>query len=466
MKIVPKYPYSDGADAVALCETVNFVLDQWQCDVLDTWLARNKYDRFANQSCGLAVPRQNGKNAIIEAFEIYTMITQGAKILHTAHEVKTARKAFLRLKSFFDETSPYPEFRELVKEIRKTNGQECIALKTGGLVEYSARTRGAHRGDSMNTVIFDEAQELGDEQMEAMLPALSASDPSKRLIIYTGTPPGPTARADVFLRVRDSILSGKKKHATWHEWGATEIGDITDKKRWYECNPALGVRITEEAIDEELHTMSVDGFARERLGYFAPERSATTKIDITTWAKAGIEEPRLLDGKLAYGVKFAPDASETSLCACRYDDGEAHVELIAKSDGVLVDWLVDYLNDEDKISKTASIAIDGRRGADNLLNRLMGVYPRQALMSPGTKGVIEAASMFDAALKEGHLTHLKSEKQAPLDESALKATERQIGRDGGWSYGGENSSAIEAATLAYWAARTTRREPDGGCMIF
>ncbi len=33
MKIVPDYPYSDGADAVAFCETVNFNLDS-DCEVL------------------------------------------------------------------------------------------------------------------------------------------------------------------------------------------------------------------------------------------------------------------------------------------------------------------------------------------------------------------------------------------------------------------------------------------------
>jgi len=68
--------------------------------VLDDWLAE-KSGRWASLTCGLSLPRQNGKNALIEVRELFGMVGRGEKFLHTAHEVKTARKAFKRLQHFF-----------------------------------------------------------------------------------------------------------------------------------------------------------------------------------------------------------------------------------------------------------------------------------------------------------------------------------------------------------------------------
>jgi hypothetical protein len=107
--------------------------DVWQAQVLEDWLARSgRGGKFASLTCGLAVPRQNGKNAILEMRELFGMVQLGEKFLHTAHEVKTARKAFLRLASFFENTRKWPEMADLVKDIRRTNGQEAIVnMRTG-----------------------------------------------------------------------------------------------------------------------------------------------------------------------------------------------------------------------------------------------------------------------------------------------------------------------------------------------
>lgn len=49
------------------------------------------------------------------------------------------------------------------------------------------------------------------------------------------------------------------------------------------------------------------------------------------------------------------------------------------------------------------------------------------------------------------------EKQAALRESAVTATKRPLG--GGWAFGGENATPIEAAALALWGAKTSKRDP-------
>ena len=115
----------------------------------------------------------------------------GEKFLHTAHEVKTARKAFLRIASFFENARQYPELVALVKEIRKTNGQEAIVLSNGGSCEFIARSKGSGRGFTVDVLVCDEAQDLTDEELAALLPTISAAPLGNPQVIFTGTPPDP-----------------------------------------------------------------------------------------------------------------------------------------------------------------------------------------------------------------------------------------------------------------------------------
>ena len=48
-------------------------------------------------------------------------------------------------------------------------------------------------------------------------------------------------------------------------------------------------------------------------------------------------------------------------------------------------------------------------------------------------------------------------EQKALDDSAKTSVKRPIG--GGWGFGGDNSIPIEAACLAYWGAKTSKRDP-------
>lgn len=185
--------------------------DPWQQTVLDDWLAYDDDGTYAHDTCGLAVPRQNGKNGVLEVRELYGAAVEGEKILHTAHEVKTARKAFLRLCSFFENESEYPEMAEIVKAIRKTNGQEAIELTNGGSIEFSARSKGAARGFTVDVVVCDEAQELTDDQLEALMPTSSAGPLQNSQLILLGTPPGPTTNGDVFPRTRRNALSERAR---------------------------------------------------------------------------------------------------------------------------------------------------------------------------------------------------------------------------------------------------------------
>lgn len=473
--ISPQYEYTDGNDAAELVKAYGYDLDPWQKTVINSWLGRDKTDKFTATACGLSVPRQNGKNALLEVRELYGIVTMGEAILHTAHEVKTARQAFNRLAAFFSDEKRYPELANMVKQIRRTNGQEEIELINGGAVKFSSRSNGANRGFTVDSVIFDEAQELTEEQFNALLPTLSAAPSGNRQFIYTGTPPTSSVRGEAFARIRKSAIEGLDSKCSWYEWSIEKIPprDITLKellKLAQDTNPALGYRLTKEFTKQEALQMSFDGFARERLGFWT-ETSTTRAISEALWSKTFIEQDKApKDGLITFGVKFSPDGAFVSIAGCKHEDGNAyHVELISCAPiHEAFSFMKEFFNDKTRIEKTAGIAIDGRNGLGMLVNMLSENYYRQVIMIPSTKGCIDASAMFEQALYDGDVTHTngKHGEQNELTNSALSAIKRPVGHDGGWIYGGETSTPLEAVALALWANKTTKIDPNRKAVVW
>lgn len=461
IKVEPRRVDSDGQDAALLMSEYGYTLDPWQEMVLECWLGVDESGRYNVTSAGLALPRQNGKNVCLEAREFYGLIVNGEKILHTAHQVRTAKKSFRRLAALFTDKR-HPEITDTVKTIRYTNGEECIELDNGGVIEFSARSRQAARGfDGISLVVFDEAQELTDDQVEAIMATLSASATGNRQLIYTGTPPYPNCPGEVFRRRRKVCITDPGKRDSWHEWSieAKSVDDIKidDTSLWYMTNPALGIRLTEEFTAEEMRSMTADGFARERLGWWSPvlETVVDYAIPAVLWDSCASEEGKP-EGKTAYGVKFSLDGAEVCLCgAVIPTEGAARISLIERRPtGHGTRWLSEWL--AARYEKASCVVVDGKNGADVLTERLQETWKAKgSIIRPSGRDVIAAASTLVDMLTEKTVTWYKP--QTELREAAVTATKRPI--MGGWGFGGEDSTPIEAVALALWGAKVSRRNP-------
>ena len=468
--VVPRHTSSEGPLACDLAAGYGMKPDPWQSTVMNGWLATLSKGRWAASDCGIAVPRQNGKNGILEFCELYMSAILGLKILHTAHEVKTCRKHFLRMKAYFENERKYPELAALVDHVRNTNGQEAIVLSNGGSIEFIARSKSSGRGFTVDVIVCDEAQELTDEQLEAMQPAISSAPSGNPMTIYAGTPTPPTSAGTVFQRIRKEAHTGKSKRLAWFEWGVPEIGDISDTRRWEIANPSLGIRLLPTVIESEVKKFSRDGFARERLGWWDDATDRMSDIDQKNWKACATKHPAS-EGDAAFAVKFGIDGKHVTLAAClrpKKDSGKKHhVELVdyrSMSAGTtwLADWLAEENDDgEPRWCKALAIVIDGRVGSATLINQLndRGVSKR-VIWTPGARQVQDASSMFEQAVNAHQLTQYD---QPALNDSIAHAKHRPIGNDGGFGYasGVENIDVapVEACALAYWAARTSKRHP-------
>ena len=462
ISIEPSRITTDGTDAALLMSEYGCKLDPWQQTVLDCWLGKDEAGKYTVTSAGLSVPRQNGKNVDLEAREFFGLVVNGEKILHTAHQVRTSKKSFRRLAAMFTDKR-HPEITDIVKNIRYTNGEECIELDNGGVIEFSARSRQAARGfDGISLVVFDEAQELTDDQIEAIMATLSASSTGTRQIIYTGTPPYPGCPGEVFRRRRTTCMTDPSPHDCWHEWSVdgenVEKINAEDTSLWYMTNPALGIRLSEDFTKEEYKTMSKDGFCRERLGWWSPVLTEVVNyaINANLWDSCRSEDPKP-EGKTAYGVKFSADGSFVCLCgAVIPQEGKARISLIeAKPTGHGTGWLADWLNE--RSSKACCVVIDGRNGVDVLVDKIADKWrSKGSIIRPSAKDVIASVGVLTDSLNEQSVTWYAG--QEALRESAITSVKRPIG--GGWGFGGENSTPIEAASLALWGAKMSRRDPN------
>ena len=256
---VPPAVSSAGMEAVELAASAGIVLDPWQAFVLEQSLGERDGARYASFEVGLIVSRQNGKGTILEARELAGLFLFGEDlILHSAHEFKTAADAFRRIAALIQDNR---QFSRHVKRIRTANGSEMIELKTGQRLRFVARSAGSGRGFSADVVILDEAYELGDKEMEALLPTLSAR-PNPQ-VWYAST--AGNSMSVQLGRIRERGLKGNDPSLAFFEWSADEDDDPGDPRVWAKANPGMGIRIDQEYIQREQATLSPDGFRRERL---------------------------------------------------------------------------------------------------------------------------------------------------------------------------------------------------------
>ena len=429
----------------------------WQPYLLDVMLARDGHDRYRASEVGISIPRQNGKSWVVRARCFYGALN-GEKILYTCHHGDTSDEMFQELSRPFEDEDE-PELRDLLKAVRKTNGKQAIYLRNGGAIRFTTRTDSGGRGKSFDTLIYDEAQELTDSQQAALLPAISAGKKGNPQTIYLGTPPDPKCTGTVFRALREAVRKGESGMA-WIEWGAEEMGDKRDESRWYEYNPSLGSLLSIKAVRSECNQMQPDVFARERLGWWSPVGgSKALALDASKWAECE-RGAAMESGRLAFGVKFSPDGGTLAISWARaVKGGGSYVELydVQGAGGGTANVADMLLRNRNEI---AAVCVDGKTGAAALVQRLSdGRFPKRAIVQ-GTPAIAQAAAtMLRDEVNAGTLGHIAS---PALDESAKRSVRREIGRDGwGFGDGADSISApIESASLALYAARTTRRNPD------
>lgn len=462
-------PYADtiGDVAVAAAPSMGYELVPWQSQLLLDMGAVDARGKWVHPRVGISVQRQQGKSVDLIVWVAVLASLAGYKVLWTDHNYSTTMEMLERFRKIFgrkpgDRVHGMPGWRDRLTDVCSQTGQEWMAFSSGGVIQFSTRTKSSRLGFSFDVVVYDEAQELRNEHTQVINPTTTSGAMHNLQLIYAGTPTRAGSPAETFRDLREQAWEGGEKadDLLWLEYGVAEIGDIWDRSRWPKVMPSLGYHADPRAIAVGMKDMDELGAAQEYLGYWLPKskQAEAPLIGEDAWRETlvGDEEVPEVFAKVAYGVKFSVDGDTVALAVAASNGAAAHVELpFCEPTAGGTRWLVNWL--AVRASQASAVVIDGKSGSGSLYDRLqeMGV-PKGYAIRPTTDQAITAASlMYEAAVADG-ITHVEC---PALDLSAATSTRREIGKGGGWGFGGENSTPIEAAGLALLGLTTSKRNP-------
>lgn len=432
------FDFSDGDDAIELCEKLGLVLLDWQ-----RWLVRwiLAVDEQGSPACSqviLIVPRQNGKGAVLEAVELYWLLVAGVPVvIHTAHEADTAAGHQARLELLTDD----PPITIPALKSYKANGKERIwNLDEKLLLQFRTRTKATKRGASPQRVVLDECQELQDAHLSALVPAMAAQsmDPSRMpQLIYAGSAPLEHSlyMHDLLARVQDR----RPPKTLLAMWSCDADVDPDDVENWYRVNPSLGLLISEDFVrDTEYLVMNRNGFMAERLGVPQGGPSGlSTVVPLDVWAAATDESSRIVSHH-QWALSVSPDRQWASLgVAGRRADGRLHVEWMEHRPGT--GWIADRVVSAWNARRIPlRVHKSGPEAADVAVLRERGVE----VVEVSSSELAQATGQFiDATVNDG-LRHLG---QSSLYKALTGAVVRQS--SDGASIWSQRQSQVEITPL-------------------
>lgn len=465
----PAFTSSSGQEAVELAATAGLLLDDWQKFVLHVGLGEREDGSWSAFETCVNVPRQNGKGGIIEARELAGLYLLGEQlILHSAHEFKTAKEAFLRIERLIMNTD---SLRKRVRNVRRTTGEEAIEMLNGARLRFLARSGGSGRGFTGNLNVLDEAMILGDDAMGALMPTMAAvKNPQIWYLGSAGIGQPSMQLGRLRRRALDAMESGEPDPSlAYMEWsinphvtecgqGCSEHDDPRSPLSVARANPALGYRLSLAHTERERLSMGEAIFNRERLGVGEyPSDSADT------WSVIGEDAWRALADRksqasdlVAFAVDVTPERSHASICVAGANGAAVHVEVVENRPGT--DWVVERARDLHERWSPRCWVVDAGGPAGSLIADLERALDVE-VVKPKVREIAQACGSFYDAVSSGDIVHLD---EAPLATALAGARKRDLGEAWAWARRGVgvDISPLVGVTLARWGLTAEVEEPE------
>lgn len=451
---VPKYSESAGDEAIELAAQAGLNLDDWQKFVLRNSLVENEQGNWAATEVGLIVPRQNGKGSVLEARELAGLFLFDEQlIIHSAQLFSTAAEGFRRLVTLVESNN---ELKQKVRRIVYSHGSEGIELKSGSRIKFMARSRSSMRGFSADVLILDEAYDLAEAAMEAMIPTMAARPMAQ--VWYTSS--APLADSVVLKRI---CARGRSAEDTgglaYFEWAAADDCNPSDPEAWADANPALGYRLTTKFMDREYEALSTEGFKRERLGLY---NDAVRERLFPKWSEL-IDAESKITSRLVFGIDIAPDRGRAAISvAGKRPDEIPHIESVDSRPGA--HWIVGRVDELLEKWGDLTIVIDDKASAGSLITDLENMYG-VTLIRPTSREIAAGCSRLFDACESDNVRHLG---QSVLDDAVDAAVKRYVGD--AWMLDRRKPDAdispLVSAALAYWAVTEGHADFDISSQVF
>lgn len=483
----------------AECARLGIEFDPWQDGAGRIAFGKRADGSFAATVGGIvfSIPRQVGKTFFLGAVVFaLCMLNPGTLVIWTAHQLPTAGETFRSMQAM----ARQPKVRGFIKQIRVGSGDQVIEFTNGSRIMFGARERGFGLGfTKVGVLILDEGQRLTEKTMDDLVPTLNQG--KNPLMFIVGTPPRPTDSGEEFKTRRRKAFEVQRRRSAgedpennmmYLEFGADRSirpelwkPGYVDWEAIAQANPSYPKRTPKTAVKRMLENLRPESIRREALGIWDDDQEGSRQITETEWAASGIDVAPT-EGLRVFSVAFNLDGTALSLGAGLKHAAGVHVELIDAASGDLatgLGQLADWLAARWRIA--AQIVLSGAAGAPVLAQLLKdrGV-PDAVVKIANTLEYTTACSSTLNAVREAAkvsaenknledeespeplpFTHLASDGQAVLDSSVAISDKKKRGNSGAWGWIATtedgDETPLEAVSLAYWLASTTKRKPYG-----
>ncbi len=432
-------PYSEtkGQEASELYALTGNNLLEWQQLLQSDIMAVNDEGLWVHQKYGYSIPRRNGKSENVLARCLWGL-KNNERILYTAHRATTSHAVWERLDRMCEKAQIH------ISSSFKAFGKEHLYASDGGVVEFRTRTSSGGLGEGYDVLIIDEAQEYTEAQETSLKYIVSDSDNPQTIML--GTPPTVVSAGTVFVKYRETVLSGKGFDSGWAEWSVPKQMPADDIESWYEANPSLGTILTERKIRAEITTDDID-FNIQRLGLWL-KYNQKSEISKAEWEALRVSAKPQLKGDVFAGIKYGHSGEYVAMSvAIKTTEGKIFVESIdCRPIRAGNEWIIEYL-----ISmKPKKVVVDGANGQQILANDMKEAGLKEPEL-PTVKEIITANASFEQGLFQNTICHAN---QPSLTQSVSNCEKRMIGTNGGFGYKaikeGIEISLLDSVILAYW----------------
>jgi len=467
---LPPRAGSLGDDALDLWYLAGKRSDPWQALSLDSIFSVDEAGRWVCTEHGELVARQNGKGDVLSPATLAHLYLwpkpdgEPKTIVHTAHQFKTAREAFLRLRRVITSSSA---LMGEVTRISTAHGEEGFELANGNRLLYLARSANSGVGFTVDVLVVDEAQQMSQAALDALLPTMSAVENTQ--IIYTGTVPDELNDSEVWEGVRDRGRSGSDPRTGWMEFSPegsddpdrAERIDIRDERNWVAGNPGLGHRpgLTRETIEDEISRLSPDSVRRLRLSVWPNRRpvqaAKLSELDLDVWKRHARDDAAVSGDGVVLSLALGRGGGYGTIgAAVRADSESIAVEHLHTDRGTL--WIAPMLKKLKAEHGNALVVLDPKNAA-SVLGALEAAGVKYLAMN--LDEIAAAHTLFIEHVNAGLVPH---RKQDEVTKSLELATTRNIGRAGvTWEQSDKTKpvSMAQAVTWALWGVLKAEASP-------
>ena len=431
-------------------EVLGIDLMPWQQWLLKHALELNPDGGFRFRTVCVLVARQNGKTTCIQVLSLWRMfVDRAGLVIGTAQNLDVAEEAWM---GAVELAQGVPDLASEIAAVDRTAGKKALRLTSGERYKVQAASRRGGRGLSGDLVVLDE---LREHQSWDAWGAVTKTTMARERPQVWGLSNAGDAQSVVLSHLYQQGLKDIEKDNRdttlgLFDWSASPECELGDRGQWAQANPALGHRISEEAIRSAQETDPEHVFRTEVLCQWV-EQARLAVFDPETWDACSDSESTLAD-PVCFGVDVSPDRAWSAIgVAGAASAGGSHVELVEFARGT--GWVVDRVRELVERWSPRTVVVDAGGPAGSLLADLEAA--RVPVTITSARDYAQACGMFFDAVDGGFLRHVD---QQPLTDAAMVVRRRPLGDAWAWARKSSTSADITplvAVTLAHWGARST-----------